>query len=271
MKKTTHLIYLVTLLVLLSCSTVPLINRKQVLLVPQSEMLAMSATSYQGFLDTNQVVHHSTDAKRVKTVGNHISQAVESFLTEKGLENRISQFEWEFNLVESEIPNAWCMPGGRIVFYEGIMPYCETDAGIAVVMSHEIGHAVARHGNERMSQSLMVSMGGMALSEFMSSKPEETQALFLGAFAIGSQVGVLLPYSRKHEYEADKLGLIFMAMAGYNPEEAIHFWERMMQNGGIKPPEFLSTHPADANRIAAMREAMPEAMKYYEASDKKSF
>jgi predicted Zn-dependent protease len=252
--------------ILLSCSTVPLINRKQVLLVPQSEILAMSNSSYRGFLDTNKVINHGQDAQRVKTVGQNISKAVEQYLIEVGLQSRADEFSWEFNLVDDATPNAWCMPGGKIVFYKGIIPYCMNDAGIAVVMGHEIGHAVARHGNERMSQSLMVSAGGMALSEFMKTKPAETQSLFLGAFAIGSQVGVLLPYSRKHEYEADKLGLIFMAKAGYNPEEAIAFWERMMHSGGMKPPEFLSTHPADQNRIDAMKKVLPEAKIMYEQS-----
>jgi predicted Zn-dependent protease len=266
MKTTRHLLILATIFLLIACSTVPLINRKQVLLVPQSELLAMSSASYREFLDTNEVAYSTKDAERIQTIGNNISTSVESFLTEKGLENRILQFSWEFNLVNDPTPNAWCMPGGKVVFYSGIIPYCETDEGIAVVMAHEIAHAVARHGNERMSQNLMVSMGGMALNEFINEKPEETKQLFLSAFAIGSQVGVLLPYSRKHEYEADKLGLIFMAMAGYNPEEAVNFWERMMNSGGVKPPEFLSTHPADKNRIEAMQKAMPEAMKYYQAS-----
>jgi predicted Zn-dependent protease len=266
LKTTRHILILLATATLIACSTVPLINRKQVLLVPQSEMLAMSHSSYRQFLDTNDVTTTTKDAKRIQTIGNNISSAVESFLTEKGLENRIKQFSWEFNLVNDQTPNAWCIPGGKVVFYSGILPYCDTDEGIAVVMAHEIAHAVARHGNERMSQNLMVSMGGMALSEFINEKPQETQQLFLSAFAIGSQVGVLLPYSRKHEYEADKLGLIFMAMAGYNPQEAVNFWERMMNSGGVKPPEFLSTHPADKNRIEAMQKAMPEAMKYYEAS-----
>ncbi|MDA3820907.1 MAG: M48 family metallopeptidase [Candidatus Delongbacteria bacterium] len=270
MKKEGLFALVVSFLMLTACSTVPLINRKQVLFVPQSQILSMSYTNYNQFLDTNQVSTNQTEVNKVKTVGNNISTGVEEFLKENGLTNRLEQFDWEFNLVENDVPNAWCMPGGKVMFYSGILPLCQNNDGIAVVMGHEIGHAVARHGNERMSQSLMVAAGGMALSEFMKSKPQQTQELFLSAFAIGSQVGVLLPYSRKHEYEADKLGLTFMAMAGYDPNESIKFWERMMEHGGPKPPEFLSTHPADAKRIAQMKANLPEAMKYYEASVQKS-
>ncbi len=256
------LIPIVSLLII-ACSTVPLVERKQVILVPQSQMLSMSYTNYKGFLDTNKVITTGADAEKIQRVGKNISESVEAFLKEKGLEDRVSSFNWEFNLVDANIPNAWCMPGGKTVFYSGILPLCQDETGIAVVMGHEIAHAVARHGNERMSQSLMISAGGMALSEFLATKPKESQQLFLSAFAMGSKIGVMLPFSRKHEYEADKLGLIFMAKAGYNPEEAINFWQRMSQLGGNKPPEFLSTHPADENRIAAIRETLPTAMKYY--------
>jgi Zn-dependent protease with chaperone function len=269
MKKQTLLLITTVLLLLAACSTVPLINRKQILLVPQVELLSMSYNNYDQFLDTSKVSTNYTDVNRVKTAGKNISEGVETFLKEKGLEKRIDQFNWEFNLIENDVPNAWCMPGGKVVFYSGILPLCQNDDGIAVVMGHEIAHAVARHGNERMSQSLMVAAGGMALSEFMKSKPQQTQEIFLSAFAIGSQVGVLLPYSRKHEYEADKLGLIFMAMAGYNPNESIKFWERMMEYSGPKPPEFLSTHPAGEKRIAEMKKNLPEAMTYYEAAVQK--
>ncbi|HKK67575.1 MAG TPA: M48 family metallopeptidase [Bacteroidales bacterium] len=250
-------------LFLIACSTVPLINRRQVLLVPQNSLLSMSYSNYNTFLDTNKVSRDKMEVQRIKQIGQNISGSVDGFLKEKGLENRLDQFSWEFNLVENDVPNAWCMPGGKVVFYSGILPLCENDDGIAVVMGHEIAHAVARHGNERMSQQLMVQAGGIAVSEFLKTKPEQTQNIFLSAYAIGSQVGMLLPYSRKHEYEADKLGLIFMAKAGYNPQEAVNFWERMMKHGGPKPPEFLSTHPADAKRIAEMKKNLPEAMKYY--------
>ncbi len=179
------------------------------------------------------------------------------------MHGRIDGFQWEFNLVDDDVPNAWCMPGGKVVVYTGLLPLTQNETGLAVVMGHEIAHAVARHGNERMSQELALQLGGVALSVAIEKKPEETKQLFYSAYGIGSELGIVLPYSRLHETEADKLGLIFMAMAGYNPEEAIPFWTRMSQSGGQKPPEILSTHPADETRIRNLKEFMPEAMKYY--------
>jgi predicted Zn-dependent protease len=208
----------------------------------------------------------SKDAKNsqlLNEVGNDITKAVEQYLKDNGLDKRLKDFDWEYALVESDVPNAWCMPGGKICFYTGILPYTKNADGMAVVMGHEIAHAVARHGNERMTQQLLVVAGGMALTEFVKAKPSETQNIFLNVFSVGAQVGILLPYSRKHEYEADRLGLIFMAMAGYNPEEAVEFWTRMSEMGGTKPPQFLSTHPSDMNRIANMKKCLPEAMTYY--------
>ncbi len=155
------------------------------------------------------------------------------------------------------------MPGGKVVVYSGILPFTKTEAGLAVVMGHEIAHAIARHGNERMSQAMLIETGGVALSAALQQKPQETQALFMTAYGLGTTVGVSLPYSRSHESEADHLGLIFMAMAGYNPEEAVTFWQRMEQSGGQKPPEFLSTHPADQTRIENLKRIMPEALTYY--------
>ncbi len=246
-----------------SCTTVPVTGRKQVNLLPESQMVGMSLTNYQEFLKTHKI---STDAEKtaiVKRTGANISKAVEDFLKSKGKEKLLSNYAWEYNLVQEDVPNAWCMPGGKVVVYTGILPYTITEAGLAVVMGHEVAHAVARHGNERMSQGLVLQFGGMALDVALQEKPEATKALFLQAYGLGSQVGVLLPYSRLHETEADKLGLIFMAMAGYDPEEAVKFWERMAKAGGQKPPEFLSTHPGDEKRIADLKAFMPEAKKYY--------
>lgn len=254
---------IVIMIFLSNCSTIPLIGRKQMLLIPESQLVTMGATNYTGFLDTMPLAQNTSDTRKVKEVGENISGAVEKYLTELGLQDRIKDYNWEFNLIESSVPNAWCMPGGKICFYTGILPYTKNIDGIAVVMGHEIAHAIARHGNERMSQQLLVSASGMILSEFMTSKPEQTQSIFLSAFSIGANVGLLLPYSRKHEYEADKLGLIFMAIAGYNPQEAVEFWTRMSEMGGTKPPEFLSTHPADEKRIENLKKVLPEAMEYY--------
>ncbi len=248
----------------ISCSTVPITGRKQLSLIPHSQMLSMSFQQYGEFLDSNKV---STDAKQtqlVRTVGGRIQKAVETYFAQQGLSDGLAGYKWEFNLVDSKEVNAWCMPGGKVVVYSGILPVTKTDAGLAVVMGHEIAHAVAEHGGERMSQELLTQLGGMALEVALDSKPAETKNLWMTAFGLGSQLGVLLPFSRTHESEADHLGLIFMAMAGYNPNEAVSFWTRMAQSsGGAAPPEFLSTHPSDATRIADLKNELPEAMKYY--------
>jgi predicted Zn-dependent protease len=246
-----------------SCSTVPLTGRKQVNLLPESQMVSMSLTNYADFLKTHKLSTNKEETAMVKRVGKNISEAVTKFLKSKGKEKLVKDYSWEFNLVEENVPNAWCMPGGKVVVYTGILPFTKNDTGLAVVMGHEIAHAVARHGNERMSQGLLVQFGGMALDVALREKPEQTRALFMQAYGAGAQVGLLLPYSRLHESEADKLGLVFMAMAGYDPHEAIKFWERMSKAGGQKPPEILSTHPADETRIKDLKAYLPEAMKYY--------
>lgn len=256
-----------SLLLVESCATVPLIGRKQLSLVPESTVLEMSLTNYSDFLKENKLSANREQTAAIKRVGAKMATAVEKYLTENGFADRVADFKWEFNLVESDQVNAWCMPGGKVVFYTGIMPLTKNDAGIAVVMGHEIGHAVARHGNERMSQQLVQQygsqLGSAAIPELFKSNPEKAQAIFQTAYSLGTQYGVMLPYSRQQEYEGDKLGLIFMAIAGYNPSEAIGFWERMAANSSAQVPEFMSTHPVEANRIAAIQAFLPEAMKYY--------
>jgi predicted Zn-dependent protease len=202
----------------------------------------------------------------VKNVGNRIKDAVKEYLTQIGSASSLQGYQWEFNLVDDSLVNAWCMPGGKVVVYTGILPVAQDETGLAVIMGHEIAHAVANHGNERMTQGLLANLGSVALSEALKNKPEETKAIFQTAFGIGVQLGAILPYSRLHESEADHLGLIFMAMAGYNPDEAVKFWQRMAslkQDGG--PPEFLSTHPSDAKRINQIKNLLPEARQYYQA------
>lgn len=226
-------------------------------------MIAMGFTNYSDFMKDNPPSSDRSAAATVKEVGGNISNAVNKYFTKNNLLDRLEGYQWEFNLVSDKTPNAWCMPGGKVVVYSGILPYTVNDNGLAVVMSHEIAHAVARHGNERMSQQLVAQLGGIALNEAVKQKPEETRNIFMTAYGLGSQVGVLLPYSREHELEADKLGLIFMALAGYDPRTAVAFWERMAAAGGSKPPEFLSTHPSDASRINKIKGAIPEALKYY--------
>jgi predicted Zn-dependent protease len=257
------IVYLSTMVLMVSCTSVPITGRKQMALMPESQLISMSLTQYDDFLKSNAVSTDMASTAMVKQVGARISKAVEDYMAQNGLNSKLDGFQWEFNLVEDPTPNAWCMPGGKVVFYTGILPYTQNADGIAVVMGHEIAHAVARHGNERMTQQMSVQLGGIALGAALSEKPEETQAIFMTAFGIGSQLGVMLPFSRLHETEADKMGLIFMAMAGYDPNEAVKFWTRMSQSGGQKPMEWLSTHPSDDTRIKNLTAFVPEAMKYY--------
>ena len=249
--------------VVVTCSTVPITGRKQLNLIPDSEMMSMSFSEYDTFLKENKLSTNKEQTEMVKRVGSKIANAVEIYLKEKGLSSRIKDFKWEFNLVEDATPNAWCMPGGKVVFYTGILPICQDETGVAVVMGHEIAHAIAKHGSERMSQQLGVEAGTMALSAFMNEKPQQTQQIFATVYGVATQVGVLLPYSRKHESEADQMGLIFMAIAGYDPSAAVDFWTRMSAQGSSSTPAFLSTHPSDANRIQAIKRELPEALKYY--------
>jgi len=252
---------------LMACSTVPITGRRQLDLIPQSTMLSMSFEQYSAFLKENPVSKDPVATAMVERVGRRIQKAVETYFAQKKLSSQLQGYAWEFHLVESNEVNAWCMPGGKVVVYTGILPYTKDENGLAVVMGHEIAHAVARHGNERMSQALLAEMGGMALSKALEEKPEKTQMLWMAAFGIGAQLGVLLPYSRLHESEADYLGLIFMAMAGYDPNGAVEFWKRMASSGGAKPPELLSTHPSDETRIRKIRSAIPEAMEYYKKAE----
>jgi len=246
------------------CSSVPVTGRKQLSFIPASEMNSLAATSYKETLSSSKLSTNVEQTNMVKRVGGRISKAVEQYMAEKNMSSAVRGFQWEFNLIDDPQVNAWCMPGGRVAFYTGILPICQNEAGIAVVMGHEIAHAVANHSGERMSQELVVQMGGVALSTALQQKSALTQQIALSVFGVGSQVGAILPYSRLHEFEADKLGVIFMAMAGYDPNDAPRFWERMQAlSGGSAPPQFLSTHPSDSKRISELQAAIPEAMKYY--------
>jgi len=254
-----------------ACATVPVTGRHQLSLIPASSLLSMSARQYGEFLDKNPPSKDTEKTQMVVTVGRRIEKAVEAYMTKKGMRDRLSGYKWEFNLVESKEANAWCMPGGKVVVYTGILPVTRDETGLAVVMGHEIAHAIAEHGSERMSQGLIAQLGGVALGQAMSDKPEATQRLWMSAFGAGAQVGVLLPFGRLQESEADHLGLVFMAMAGYDPAAAVDFWKRMSQeSGGKAPPEFLSTHPSDATRVEKIRSELPEARKYYKQFQKKA-
>jgi predicted Zn-dependent protease len=248
----------------LRCSTVPLTGRSQLNLIPSSQMLSMSSDQYGQFLKENKPSTDQKGTQLVRTVGKKIQTAVERYMAANSMADRLSGYNWEFNLVDNKEINAWCMPGGKVVVYTGILPVTRDESGLAVVLGHEIAHAVAEHGAERMTQGMLAQFGGMALSQLVKDKPAETQQLWMTAFGIGAQYGALLPFSRTQESEADHLGLIFMAMAGYNPSGSVEFWQRMSASkSGGAPPEFMSTHPSDETRIAQIRDELPEAMKYY--------
>jgi predicted Zn-dependent protease len=254
---------LAAFIIISSCSKVPITGRKQFKMLPEATLMEMSLSSYQHILDTAKVVYNTEQSRMLKEVGQKISAAVTKFLAGTKNEKRIEGFEWEFNLIEDTLVNAWCMSGGKVAFYTAIMPICKDATGVAVVMGHEVAHAIAQHGNERVSQGLALQMGGIALDVALSEKSAQTRNLLLLAYGVGANVGVLLPYSRKHESEADEMGLMFMAMAGYDPREAPRVWERMSGDGGLRPPEFLSTHPDPDKRKEKLESLMPEAMEYY--------
>ena len=248
-----------------SCTKNPITNRRQFKLLPESSLQSMAAGQYQQFLSENKVVTSNTnrDAEMVRRVGQRITKAVTEYYTSIGREKDLEGYK--YNLVDSKDVNAWCMPGGKIVVYTGLLPITQNEAALAVVMGHEVSHALFSHGNERMSQGLVAMGLQEGLNIALQNKPQETRNLFLTAFGLGTQLGVLLPFSRKDEYESDHYGLWWAAMAGYNPQEAIPLWERMEKaGGGQKPPEFLSTHPSDETRINDIQtKYLPEAMKYY--------
>jgi predicted Zn-dependent protease len=248
---------------LTACTKVPITGRRQLNLLPESQMMTMSLAAYQDFLkETPPLGSSDPNVQMVQRIGKRLAAAATKYLTENGAADRVEGFNWEFNVVDEPTVNAWCMPGGKVVVYTGILPVTQDETSLALVMGHEIAHAIARHGNERMSQGLAVQGAGMTLQVMTSQKPSLANDLLLQSFGIGTQLG-MLAYSRNHESEADKMGLVFMAMAGYNPRSAPAFWKRMAAQSGQKPPEFLSTHPSDERRIADLEAYMPEAMKYY--------
>jgi predicted Zn-dependent protease len=247
-----------------SCTIVPFTGRKQLTAIPSSQMVSLSADSYAQILKDNKISQNQSYNTSVRQVGSRLTAAVEKYMKANGMEASLQGYNWQYVVLVSKEQNAWCMPGGQIAFYEGIMPVCKDDNGIAVVMGHEIAHAIAQHGNERMSQQLALQLGGVALTEALQTQKETTQQLALLAFGVGSSLGVELPFSRTHESEADELGLYFMAMAGYDPRTAPAFWERMQSNSSsARPPEFLSTHPNPANRIKELNRHMAKALTYY--------
>ena len=265
MKKINVMLMATLVAIISACSTVPLTGRRQANLVSDAEMQQMAAQSYREVLSDpkTQVVNNTTQSRKVKEIGNNIKNAVTRFMSQQGLSASIEGFNWEFNLLQSNDVNAWCMPGGKVAVYTGILPITLNDDGLATVMGHEIAHAIAKHSNERYSNA-MIAQGAGAILGGAVTKTEAGKGVFNQVFGVGAQAGVLLPNSRKQESEADRLGLTFMAMAGYNPDAAVSFWTRMSQkSGGQAPPEWISTHPSDATRIADIKKYLPEARTYY--------
>lgn len=260
------------MMLVVACTRNAVTGRNSLSLVSEGQMEEMAVTQYKQFLSENKVVSssQSKDAEMVKRVGSRVAAAVTNYYKSQGIAPELQDYKWEYNLVQSNEANAWCMPGGKIVVYSGLLPITQNEAALAVVVGHEVAHAVAKHGAERMSQGLVQQLGGVALQVAMANKGAETQNLFMQAYGMGSNVFGILPHSRQQEYEADKLGLIYAALSGYNPREAIPLWQRMeAQSNGQKPPEFLSTHPAEGNRIARLQEQMPNALKYYRPMSQK--
>ena len=259
-KKILSLFIVVT--IISSCATVPVTGRKQLDLVSNDEIIQQSAVEYKHVLDSSRLSNNAEQVAMIKRVGQRIQGAVEHYMAQKGLSDQLKGFNWEFNLIQDDkTVNAWCMPGGKVAFYTGILPICKDETGVAIVMGHEVAHAIANHGRERMSEAMLANGLLSGLSVAVGQNPTLTQQLLLQSVGIGANLG-MLKFSRQDESEADHIGLIFMTIAGYDPEQAPIFWERMKAQGGQKPPEFLSTHPADETRIRDLKKWIPEAKKY---------
>ena len=257
------LLSLTALFLLMACSKTVFTGRKTLNLIPIATLNQMSFTEYRSFLSQNKAVSSGKDVELVRRVGNDMKAAVDVYYRSKKMEKDLKDFAWEFNVVDDPTVNAFCMPGGKVVVYTGILKVTQNEDALAVVMGHEIAHALANHGNERMSQGLVAQLGLTSLDLALSQKPAQTRNLLLSAAGAGAQLGVMLPFSRKHESEADEIGLYLMCMAGYNPSEAAPFWQRMSSSGGgSRPPEFLSTHPDPAKRSQTLRELVPKAQAY---------
>lgn len=243
-----------------SCATNPITGKQNLNFVSNSELFPSSFQQYSQFISENKVITGTADAKQVEKVGYRIKAAAEKYLAYLGQSQYLKDYRWEYKLVDNKEVNAWCMPGGKIVVYSGILPVTQNEAGLATVMGHEVSHALANHGAQRMSAAQLQQIGGAALDAATSSKSESTRQIFSQAYGLGSEVGVMLPFSRSNESEADKIGLTLMAIAGYNPDDAVAFWSRMSaKSGGSGTPEFMSTHPSDATRIANIKSLIPEA------------
>ena len=250
---------LFALIVVVGCATNPMTGKKTLNFVSNDQLFPSAFQQYGQFLQQNKVVTNTPDARRVENIGIKIKDAAQKYLTSLGQPNYLKDYRWEYKLVDDKAINAWCMPGGKIVVYTGILPVCANDAGLATVMGHEVSHALANHGAQRMSAAQLQQIGAVGVSVATGNQSAEKQQMWQQYYGMGTQIGGMLPFSRSHETEADKIGLVLMALAGYNPNEAIVFWSRMaQQSNGQKPPEWMSTHPADATRIANLQALLPE-------------
>lgn len=258
------ILLLLSALAIYACTSVAVTGRKQLALVSNSEIIPMATQQYQEVIKKGPLSTNQEQTQMIKRVGVRIQKAVEEYMAAKGLSAELSGFQWEFNLIQDDkTVNAWCMPGGKVAFYTAILPICKDEAGVAVVMGHEVAHAIANHGRERMSQQMVAQYGIGTLGALMGQNPTAGNELLMQAVGAGTNIG-MLKFSRDHESEADHIGLIFMAMAGYDPNQAPIFWERMSSmSGGNAPPEFMSTHPSHDTRIKDLQGWIPEAMQHY--------
>ena len=250
-------------LLLTSCGSVPITGRKQLNLVSDSEVLASSLSQYNSYMQGAKRSGNTTQSAMVTRVGKKIAAATEAYLNANGLADEVKNFSWEFNLVQDDQLNAFCMPGGKIVVYEGLMKIISSDDELAVVLGHEVAHAVAKHSNERMSQQMVAQYGAQVLSGVLSNKSAAVQSVAGQVYGIGAQYGMMLPFSRKHESEADYMGLILMTIAGYTPDVAVGFWQKMSAGGSSSTPEFMSTHPSDKTRISDIQKNLPDIKAKY--------
>ncbi|MFC5978853.1 M48 family metallopeptidase [Flavobacterium salmonis] len=258
MKK--KLFILAALFIVFSCATNPITGKKDLNFVSNSELFPSSFQQYNTFLKENKVITGTADAQKVSAVGARIKAAAEKYLTYLGQTQYLKDYQWEYKLVENKEVNAWCLPGGKIVVYSGILPITQNESGLATVMGHEVSHALANHGAQRMSAAQLQQLGAVGVAVATGNQSAENQEMWQKYYGLGSEVGVMLPFSRSNESEADKIGLTLMAIAGYNPDDSIAFWTRMSaKSGGSGTPEFLSTHPSDATRIANLKSLIPQA------------
>ena len=262
-----NILTIIVCILCLSCATNPFTGKKTMAFMPNSQLLPMAFAEYDKFLSANKVIKGTSDAEMINRVGQRISVAAERWLDANNHQGYLKDYKWEYNLVDDKAVNAWCMPGGKIVFYTGILPIAKNEAGIAAIMGHEVAHALANHGQQRISAGMIQHGAGIGVAIATKDKSSSEQKIWMQAFAVGSSVGGMLPFSRAHETEADEIGLYLTAIAGYNPNEAALLWERMKANSdGKSPPEFLSTHPSNDSRISNLRalssNAKEEALKF---------